>query len=304
MKENAKAAVTASFAADSLALGAHWVYETERIDKEIGRVDRLLPPPDGEFHPAKNAGDFTHYGDQALVLLESVAENGGFDLDAFARAWRDFFEGYNGYFDQATTDTLEGFSGGKGPERAGSDSTDLGGAARIGPLVYAYRNDLESMVEAARAQTAMTHRAEPVVRAAEFLARVAHRVLSGSAPAEAVAEVKEDGFKRGDFGMWIDDGLQSAKKDTRTAIAGFGQHCGVMAALPSVVHLVAKYPEDPTTALVENVMAGGDSAARGMAAALILCARSGPDAVPESWLSGLSAHDRIESFFARIDGDG
>ena len=317
MKDNARAAVTASFAADSLALGAHWIYETDQIEEKIGRVDRLLAPPDGGFHAGKNAGDFTHYGDQTLVLLNSVADNGGFSLDAFARSWRNFFADYGGYFDHATTETLEGFASGKGPDKAGSESTDLGGAARIAPIVYACRDDLEAAVEAARSQTALTHRAEPVVRAAEFLTRVTHRVLSGAAPAEAVAAVREEGFHRGDFGMWIDDGLSSESRDTRSAIAAFGQHCAVMAALPSVIHLVVRYPEDLKTALIENVMAGGDSAARGMAAAMILGARRIPGRCRSSragrsgrWCrpswriaSGLSARSRIDSLLARIDGD-
>jgi ADP-ribosylglycohydrolase len=305
MKDKARAAVMASFAADSPALGAHWIYETERIEEALGRVDRLLSPPEGSHHAGKQAGDFTHYGDQTLVLLESTAESGGFSLEGFARSWRDFFSGhggYVGYVDYATAETLEGFSSGKGPEKAGSTSTELGGAARIAPVVYACCNDVDAMVKAARAQTAMTHRTEPAVRAAEFLARVVHRVLSGSAPAEAVAAVRDEGFGRGDFGMWIQDGLDSAGRDTRGAIAAFGQHCAVMSTLPSVIHLVVRYPDDLETALVENVMAGGDSAARGMAAGMILGARLGPGAVPEAWVAGLSARQRIVESLDRIDG--
>jgi ADP-ribosylglycohydrolase len=302
MNEKARAMVLASFVADSLALGAHWIYDTAEIEEKIGIVDRLLDPPEGGFHPTKSSGDLTHYGDQALVLLESTAENKGFDENAFSRAWQDFFAGYKGYFDHATSETLEGFRAGRGPDKAGSKSTDLGGAARIAPLVYACRHDLEGMVASVRTQTAMTHRSEPVVRAAEFLARVTHRVLNGEAPPAAVNAARGEGFEKGDFGMWIEEGLNSAGRDTRSAVGGFGQHCGVMAALPSVIHLVVRYPDDLKAALVENVMAGGDSAARGMAAAMILGAHLGPGAVPGAWIAGLSARGRIVELLDRIDG--
>jgi hypothetical protein len=33
--------VLASFAADSLALGVHWNYDTDKIKKNFGRVDTL-----------------------------------------------------------------------------------------------------------------------------------------------------------------------------------------------------------------------------------------------------------------------
>jgi hypothetical protein len=41
MKDNYKAMVMASFVADSLALGVHWVYNTHVIDRKFGRVEHL-----------------------------------------------------------------------------------------------------------------------------------------------------------------------------------------------------------------------------------------------------------------------
>ncbi|NOQ46583.1 MAG: ADP-ribosylglycohydrolase family protein, partial [Desulfobulbaceae bacterium] len=101
MKKNAQAMVLASFAADSLALSAHWIYETDQIDKKIGRVDRLLKPLPDSYHPNRDKGEFTHYGDQALVLLESVAENKGFVLEKFRASWQKLFAAYDGYVDKA-----------------------------------------------------------------------------------------------------------------------------------------------------------------------------------------------------------
>ena len=42
MKERAEAMVLASFAADSLALGAHWIYDTAIIDNDLGQSGSLL----------------------------------------------------------------------------------------------------------------------------------------------------------------------------------------------------------------------------------------------------------------------
>ena len=70
MNDNAKAMVLASFVADALALGVHWIYNTNVIDKKWGRVEAYIKPERPTFHPSKDRGEFTHYGDQTRVLLK------------------------------------------------------------------------------------------------------------------------------------------------------------------------------------------------------------------------------------------
>ena len=109
MKAKLKALTLGAFVGDALALGPHWVYNTNVIDKKYGRVEHYLDPL-ASYHKGKKAGDFTHYGDQMLVLLESIANGGGFEAQRFATDWRTFFEGYGGYLDHATKDTLANIS--------------------------------------------------------------------------------------------------------------------------------------------------------------------------------------------------
>jgi len=119
MNANGKAMVLASFAADSLALGAHWIYDTESISKMFGRVDTFLKPAPNSYHATKEKGAFTHYGDQTFVLLESLAAKKGFDLSDFSARWRALFQDYNGYMDHATTDTLSNYASGGSLEDPG-----------------------------------------------------------------------------------------------------------------------------------------------------------------------------------------
>jgi len=99
MQAHAKAMVLASFAADSLALGIHWIYDTALIDRQFGRIERLLKPIGQSYHSTKDRGELTHYGDQTLVLLRTLAERSVFKPDAFARNWQDFFKTYQVYVD-------------------------------------------------------------------------------------------------------------------------------------------------------------------------------------------------------------
>lgn len=301
MKDKARAMVLASFVGDALALGPHWIYETDRIEKEFGRVENLCSPLADSYHPGKGKGDFTHYGDQALVLMKSVAANRGFVLDDFSRRWQDFFADYDGYVDSATKETLENFAKGAGPQNSGSNSSDLGGVARIAALAYRYRDDSDGMLTAVHAQTAMTHAASASLAGADFLSRTLFSILQGASPQEAIEEALGAGVADMALDMRLAVALDSAGNDSRQTIARFGQMCTIVSALPGVVHLVLTYGDDLRTALIENVMAGGDSAARGMVTGMILGASLGLDAIPGEWLQEMTRYDEIIALLAELE---
>lgn len=302
MVEKRRGMVVASFVGDSLALGAHWIYDILEIKHRFGRVEALLKPTRDSYHPTKEEGEFTHYGDQTLVLLESVAERGGFDLDHFAGRWRYLFEGYQGYFDRATKGTLANFAAGKGPRQSGSPSSDLAGASRIVPIVYAHWEDTDALVAAARAQTRMTHNNEAVVQAAELFARVTLLVLGGQSPTQAMGSVSSEMFPGGGpMAEAVRRGLESAGMQTDQAILKFGQSCDQRGGLPSVVHLLARYEDDLREALVENVMAGGDSAARGLLVGMVLGAHLGMESIPSDWMAALKRREHILKLLGRIN---
>ena len=53
-------------------------------------------------------------------------------------------------------------------------------------------------------------------------------------------------------------------------------------------------------ALIQNVMAGGDSAARGMAVGMVLGAHLGVEAIPQEWIEGLKKREEIEELLDKI----
>lgn len=295
MKTKAQAAIRAAFVADALALGVHWVYDTGQIAGRYGRVTGLRKPEIAAYHATKDRGDLTHYGDQTLVLLESVAACRGFDAADFAARWQALFDGYTGYVDGATRTTLANLNRGVATQQAGSGSTDLGGAARIAPLLLFHGETPEVLIGAAKAQTALTHNSAPVIAAAAFFARLVGDVLGGTGPLDALEAAIADSATDPGVRDLAARGLASRTSATVAAVAGFGQMCDAAAALPATVHLIARYPDNLENALVENVMAGGDSAARGMLAAMVLGAALGGDAIPGSWWADVKAAARIDA---------
>jgi ADP-ribosylglycohydrolase len=300
MSSKSNAIVMTSLAADALALGAHWIYNVRQIDQEIGRVESLRAPLPTSFHKNRTRGDLTHYGDQTIVLLKSLLEANGFSLEAFATAWRRFMETDDGYRDQATKDSLNHFAQGASPDNSGSSSSDLGGAARIAPLVYGYRHDEDRLLNSVRQQTAMTHGNADVVESGVYFAKVVLSVRQGQDPLKAMEVVVQNDFDRPPFDRWVRDGLKSRTKDTREAIRQFGQACDVAAAFPGVVHIIAKYQHSPREGLIANVMAGGDSAARGLLAGMVFGAYAGMDAVRQEWVDDLQSRPVIERCLAAM----
>ncbi|MGB3211716.1 MAG: ADP-ribosylglycohydrolase family protein [Desulforhopalus sp.] len=301
MEKQAQTMVLASFAADSLALGAHWIYDTEKIDQQLGRITTLRAPLEGSHHPTKKRGDFTHYGDQSLHLLEYLAAQGGhFDVTEYSREWQSFIEQYPGFMDHATKDTLKNLKAGKEPTTCCSESTDLGGPARIAPLIYCYRENLDEMLAAITALTTFTHCGPGVLDGALFLARSCYEILHGSTPREAFGLALELTRDTPDLDLRLRKCLESTQQDSRRQIKEFGQMCATNAALPGAVYAVLKNEDNIEEALIETVMAGGDSAARGMAVGMILGAYHSKNSIPSSWIEKLTMLNRIKSAFGKL----
>ena len=301
MTDQPRAMVLASFAADALALGPHWIYDTSIIEQKFGRVERYMEPLENTYHEGKARGAFTHYGDQTLCLLESLSACPGFELTDFADRWKRLFRDYTGYFDHATKAALKNFESGNDPTRSGSPSSDLGGASRISPLVYRYRHDFDNLITSAEAQTRMTHNNPRIINSAAFFAALTASILDGNSPSGGINHLIKEGFVKAPLIDWIKEGQQSIQMETREVIHDFGQMCDIDAAFPSVIHLILKYETDLKTALVENVMAGGDSAARGLLTGMVLGAYLGKAAIPPAWLSDLTSYPHITELLTMMD---
>lgn len=301
MQEHARSMVIASFVADSLALGAHWIYDTAKIDLQFGRITELLAPGEGTYHSTKKRGDFTHYGDQSFHLLKYLAAHGGhFDVNEYKRDWQYFMIEYQGYKDKATRETLKNMEAGKGPDTCGSQSTDLGGPARIAPLICCYRDNLDEMLAAVRAQTTFTHSGPGVVDGALFLARSCYSILHGAGPREAFEEALDNNMTNLDLDLRLRKCLEATNLDTRRQVKEFGQMCSTNAALPGAVYTVLKNEASLEEALIETVMAGGDSAARGMAVGMLLGACHGSDHIPSRWLNTLNRYKEMQTALDKL----
>lgn len=292
--ENAENIILGAFIGDSLALGPHWVYDQDVIRQKLGRVSSLHAPI-SSYHPGKNAGAFTHYGDQALLLLRSIRLEGRFDLDSFATSWRQMWEsdGTISYKDGATKATLANLQAGASPLESGSASHDVAGASRMAPLFLLEMEEADFISNVGKL-TGFTHRDPQVLETAEFFARVILSILKGDSMHDALETTMARGWKHLPE-EWLRLAAASAASadDDGTVLEGYGLDCSTESAFSGICHLLLRYPEDPATALIENASAGGDCAARGMILGMIYGARFPVSEWPQEWLTGMQAHDQI-----------
>ncbi|SKA65046.1 ADP-ribosylglycohydrolase family protein [Desulfobaculum bizertense] len=294
-QERAAGALLGMFAGDALALGPHWIYSTDEIHKKLSNPEQYSAPIQSQYHKDKGAGDQTHYGDQALVLLESVSAAHGFELENFFEDWQKLFEKYSGYRDKATKETLNNIASGSGPESSGSNSADISAASRLGALIPALYGDFDALEEAAVAQARMTHNTPVVLDATRFFVRVLRDIFDGKSMPEAIALACAADYEQANMEQSLEESRFMLNLTSVEAVPKLGQGCTMNAAFRSSLHLLLRHPENIKDALVENVLCGGDSAARGMLLGTVLGAVYGPAAIPENWLAELTAKDRIST---------
>jgi ADP-ribosylglycohydrolase len=146
----------------------------------------------------------------------------------------------------------------------------------------------------------MTHAGPGIKDGTAFIVRCAFAVLHGATAKEAIMKALEEGVGDIDLDLRLRQAVDSVDRDSLAVIKEFGQMCAINAALPAAVHLMLRHETDLRQALIENVMAGGDSAARGMVVGMILGAAAGPAAIPAEWLEELTALPQIQNCLSRL----
>ncbi len=299
MKSSVFGAIYGSFVADALSLGAHWVYDVIEIKEKFPEYDGYHDPIT-EYHVGKKAGDFTHYGDQTAWLLESISLENEFSLFSFSSRWREYMSDYKGYVDSASKTTLENLNSGLSPLEAGSTSQDLSVVGRMAPLALLYSDKQKELEDAAVLQAQMTHNSKSAIDSTRFFAQLLYLVFQGYTPKNsllAMLNAADDPV----IEDWIKVALASVEHDTTEAISSFGQSCNVKGGCPGALHLILKYENNFEEAMKQNVYAGGDSAARGMVAGMILGAYNRFESIPQRWIEGLSSKDRISSYIGAVN---
>ena len=181
--------------ADAAALGLHWIYDINRIKEVGGDEPEFLDPDQKNYdgvpsyfaHPGKKAGDNSHYGENFLNAVRSIANSGGvFNPRQYQRDIQDFF-GYgglfNGYIDHPTKDTLQNLAVAelKAMERVTADFKDLDQDLRetlMMKVMPATKNHTgQKLLAEVEAAVRLTHDDDHIVKLAREMAQAVDQTI-------------------------------------------------------------------------------------------------------------------------------
>ncbi|MGJ8633507.1 MAG: alpha/beta fold hydrolase [Luteolibacter sp.] len=259
----------AALVADALSLGPHWVYNQGKLARVYPEGVRIFTDPQSAYHPKRKAGEFTHFGDQMVLLEGSIEKQGGFDAEGWKADWMEGMRGYDGYVDGATRETLAA----EGLVASGSD--DLSGASRLAPILDLGLS-VDDAVAAARAQTGLTHGDLGVSDAAEFFVRAVYALKEGETLYKAFLFAAEEGSYEGlDVAGHLAAVREVLGENFLKVGTNLGLTCHLSEAFPLTLFFALRDGADFESAMSDNGLAGGDTSARAMLLAVLFAARDG-----------------------------
>lgn len=317
LADRLRGAIWGQFVGDAFCLGTHWIYDLDELTARYPDGIRGFEPPlPGHYHALKQPGQQTHYGEAALVLLESVAARGSLDAADFGRRFVETFGAtdYSGYRDNAMRGTIahyqkftEEHPGEIHPFQGGAADAEPATATRLAPVIVAHRDASETeLLELVERYTRVTQDHPFAIAFLQADALVFRALLAGKELRDSFARAGEGIYVIGSKeGKKVHDLIAAAISDSERSVHYattqlFGQACPLESSFPAAVHCSLRHCDSFPEAMRENARAGGDNAGRAAMIGGWLGARLGVGAIPAEWRQRLAARERIEAAVEKL----
>jgi len=308
-----RGAIWGQFIGDAFCLGSHWIYDPAELERLFpGGPKGFEAPAPGHYHFGKRSGDLTHYGDGALLLLQSLAERGTFAAVDFGSRFVALFDSssFPGYRDHACKETIAKFHsyralhpGAPFAFQDGADDDQPATVSRLAPLaaIHCRDDDYLSVVEQA---TLVCQNNDRAVAYAQAHALILQGLFAGCLFKDAVRSAADLMATRGGAGSEVSASINAAlaahQLGVREATLHFGQSCPLAASFPAAVHCALRHSDDFVGALRSTAAAGGDNAGRAAMIGAWLGGALGVDKLPPRWLEKLTEHEVIAACVERV----
>ena len=321
MRSKLKGTIYGVCIGDALAMPVHWDYNRQALEADYGWVTDYLAPrnphPDSilwrsRFSAPNSKGEILHdqaqyWGQKGIhyhqflkagentlnvkicrLLVESMNQNGTFDVDDILKRYITFMTAPNNhqdtYIEECHRNFFANYAKGLAARKCGVKEKHIGGLIGIVPIVAFYFDQSEKAREHGLAHLALTHPGNKMKTAASLIIDILLKVLNGNTLEEAVLgeiESQRNPLLGHPFVQLL------SQPDDWVIGPRFSTACYVEDSVPAVLYLALKYHDDPETALIANTNLGGDNAARGAVLGALLGASHGIEKFPDRWVKGL-----------------
>jgi len=332
-RDRARGALMGVLVGDGLGFGMQWYYDREQKNKDFGPwvTDMVDPKHDGTHHFAYvskyrheqgfRAGDVSQMAEIYSDLMRSVAEKGKYERADFCRRLDALFgslsgESLSGRYTDGIVNKLRKQRA-KGVawdnlDHIGTDETTADGAVHAVVLAALYSEPIE-LVAAADSLLRPLLRDDFIRSNSIVFALTVQALINGVSINDLGGHIKKLGFDPAirkfsqPFDNFLTPGYGAAatkqgldKIDPKDVPLLFGDDCQLTHLLPSAYFLAHRLPEDFENGVLYASNSGGQNVVRAALTGALLGAMNGVDAIPERWLSQLTASPELMELASKV----
>lgn len=293
--EKLKDLIRFNFASDAFALGYHWTYDSALNYQTIVKEKfNYIEPLAKQFH-VRGKGEFGSYGDQNLILLESIAVNKKYSSEEFYKLWLNIWKpDYDEWIDQATQITLK--------TGKASTSNDLSPVSRISPLLLVKDMNNDNFYKNIESYIKMTHNNIEVIEFGKFIGKLIIKLDEKKLTNKELLDLLD--ILKKEYSMiekYIDIGIELQDKTPEDIIKlSFPTVCEIDASGPLTIYLFLKFRDNPENMFKWNAILDGDTCSRaGILSTLISADGNFPD-FTKKWYKLLKRKDEIEKYLSNF----
>jgi ADP-ribosylglycohydrolase len=251
-------------------------------------------------------GDYTDDTEQMLVLAGSLIDNKGFDVTDFSQriakwgkeALKDPIR--KSFVGPSSAHAMERLNSGVSWKESGSDIPSCGSAMRVAPVGLFY-DDLDDVESNAALSSIPTHNNKTSIAGAVAVAIAVRCALEEKECAEIISETCARTSKY-DAGIAekIKLSFELRNNDPGEVFSRIGTSYLVFDTVPCAFYCFTRHFNNPESAIIEAVNAGGDTDSIACITGALCGAFHGSGSFPERWIEGLENRGIIEEIAGKI----
>lgn len=248
----------------------------------------------GSVYHQLQAGQWSDDTQMSLMVAESLIDCHGFDPDDISKRYVDWmFSGKARGYGKTTLMALTAIKNGTHWSQSGvAGSFGNGTAMRAAPFGVYFRNDLRSLVNIMKIDSAITHASEEAEAGSIAIALAAAYSVNGDTENlidKIWKELPDSKVKTSIFSLpaLIDSAITPAQ-----ALGSIGTSANVKETVPAALYCYLKF-DNYRDAVVAAIRAGRDTDTTASIVGALFAARLGRKTIPNEWVSVVEDKDKL-----------